>query len=65
LNCADPIETADPEDPLSLGPDQPGCELDEYCETGLYPPCEPVEEWEGSAEVTITWPEIEVTDYIE
>jgi len=38
LNCADQIEYADPEDPLSLGPDQPGCETD-GCENGLYPPC--------------------------
>jgi hypothetical protein len=49
FNCADPIETADPEDELSLGPGLPGCELPEYCDDGLYPPCEEPEVWEGSA----------------
>jgi len=26
-NCAEPIETADSEDPLSLGAGNPGCEI--------------------------------------
>jgi hypothetical protein len=51
LNCADPIETADPNDELSLGPGLPGCELPTYCDAGFYPPCEDVVEWEGSAEI--------------
>jgi hypothetical protein len=40
FNCAVPIEKADAEDPLSLGPGTPGCKK-KYCKNGLYPPCEP------------------------
>lgn len=65
LNCADPIDTADPEDPDSLGTGQPGCDLGTYCDDGMYEPCEePPAEWEGSAEVTIEWPEIDSSDLI-
>jgi len=51
FNCADPIETADASDPLSLGPGLPGCELPDYCANGLYPPfCDDNgTTWEGSA----------------
>jgi len=51
LNCALPLSNADTEDPLSLGPDEPGCEMGEYCENGLPLPCEEVTEYEGSATV--------------
>jgi len=44
FNCADVIEWADPEDPLSLGPDMPGCEVDS-CENGMFPPCEEIPEY--------------------
>jgi hypothetical protein len=43
FNCAAEIEYADPSDPLSLGPDMPGCEA-EGCENGMYPPCVPLVE---------------------
>lgn len=66
FNCADPIETADPDDELSLGPGLPGCELPDLCDTGMYPPCdeEEPEEYEGSAEVIIDWPELDPSDLI-
>jgi len=64
LNCADPIETADPNDELSLGPGLPGCELPEYCDDGFYPPCDVTPAWEGSAEVEINMPEVDPTDLI-
>jgi len=65
-NCAEPIETADPEDPLSLGVGEPGCEIiDEYCDNGLFPPCSDTVVVEYSAEVKIDWPEIKTSDYIE
>jgi hypothetical protein len=65
INCAEPLTTADSEDPLSLGPDQPGCEGVEYCEeTGLALPCSEVSEYEGSATVDIEWPEIDTSDLI-
>jgi len=65
-NCAEPIETADPEDPLSLGPDEPGCGLgDDVCDNGLYAPCTDEVPVTYSAEVRVDWPTIEVSDYIE
>jgi hypothetical protein len=64
LNCADPIETADPNDELSLGPGLPGCDLPTYCDDGFYPPCEDVVEWEGSAEITIDYDSIDPTGVI-
>jgi len=64
-NCAVPIETADSEDPLSLGDGEPGCILDEYCDNGLYEPCNDVEVVNWSAEVVVEWPEIGISAYIE
>jgi len=64
LNCAEPIATADSEDPLSLGPDQPGCEMGEYCENGLPLPCSEEPEYQGSAQPHIEWPEIDTSDLI-
>jgi len=65
FNCAESIETADSEDPLSLGDGEPGCILDSYCDNGLFEPCTDVETVSWSAEVRVDWPEIEVSDYIE
>jgi hypothetical protein len=43
----------------------PGCDT-EGCENGMYPPCVPVVEYEGSAVVNgIKWPEVAVSDLIE
>jgi len=56
INCAVPFVTADYEDPLSLGPDQPGCIGWEICETGLHPPCVIPPEGGASAEVEHEWP---------
>jgi len=64
-NCAEDIETADPEDPLSLGEGEPGCDLGDYCDNGLYPPCYDEVPVEYSAEITIDWPELDVSEYIE
>lgn len=65
LNCAEPIETADPEDPFSLGVGMPGCGLLSSCSNGLPEPCEPeTEPFEGSAQIEIEWPEIDPSDLI-
>lgn len=62
------METADSEDPLSLGAGEPGCTDVPICDDGLAPPCgpevEPPTEHEGSAEVHIEWPELEATQFI-
>jgi len=71
FNCADPIEIADKTAEESLGPALPGCELPEYCSTGLYPPCtcedgeDCPEPEEYSAEVEITWPDVDETGLID
>jgi len=64
LNCATPIEDVDMENAFDdLGPGEPGCELDDYCENGLFEPyCEVEEVFEGSAKVTIEWPEVDASD---
>lgn len=65
FNCAVPIEDADPEDELSLGPGLPGCELDPYCEDGLWrDPCVDLPKEEYSAIVTIDYSEVNATDII-
>jgi hypothetical protein len=68
LNCADPIEVANPLDELSLGPGLPGCELDEYCDDGFYPPCCEGDECgvdeEYSAEIKINYDSVDPTDLI-
>jgi hypothetical protein len=65
FNCAEPIATADPNDENSLGEGQPGCPLDEYCDNGLFEPCEVAEEVERSAKADVEWPELDVSDLIE
>jgi hypothetical protein len=41
LDCAEPIETADSTNPLSLGVGLPGCdEPGPICPDGTYPDCE-------------------------
>lgn len=66
FNCATPIEEVDMDEPeLGLGPGNPGCEddLPEPCENGLYYPyCEVEPSFEGSAKVTIDWPEVDPSD---
>jgi len=63
-NCAVPIEKADVDDPLSLGPGLPGCKI-KYCPDGMIrDPCKPEEKYNGSAEVTIKWPDVKPSDLI-
>jgi hypothetical protein len=64
INCAVPFVTADYEDPLSLGPDQPGCEGEDMCENGLPLPCYTPPEVSTSAKVDIEYPEFTPSDYI-
>jgi hypothetical protein len=69
LNCADPIETADKTADESLGPALPGCDLGEYCDDGMYEPCDcegddcdVVSEY--SAEIHIDYTHVDPTDLI-
>jgi len=67
VNCALPYATADPEDPLALGNNEPGCDGCDDCGNGLAAPCDvppPPPPFEGSAEVHIDWPELDATEYI-
>jgi hypothetical protein len=64
LNCAHPIITADPKDPLSLGPGLPGCEIKDKCKDGMYPPCEVEKKGEASAKIIHSSPEPKPSDLI-
>lgn len=64
VNCAVPIEKADPAHEDSLGPDRPGCKLPPYCEDGMHiEQCKNVTD-HGSAEVEIVWPPVDPSDLI-
>lgn len=66
INCADPIDTANPDDPESLGEGLPGCDIKDVCDDGSFPPCDDVvpTEGEGSVEVETTFPDLDPSDLI-
>lgn len=62
MAISDDLDTSDD---ASLGAGEPGCIVVDACENGLYDPfCGNATSFEGSAEVTINWPEISKDDLI-